>query len=50
MISFFGEFTTFMRQRKKYWLMPVIFMVLLFGILIVMTQGSAISTFVYTLF
>ena len=50
MLAFVGEFATFMRVRKKFWLVPVIVTVLVFGVLIVLTQGSAIATFVYTLF
>ncbi len=40
----------FIRARKKYWLLPVLFMLLLFGGLIVLTQGSAIAPFIYTIF
>lgn len=40
----------FARERKKYWLLPVIFVLLLLGALIVLTQGSAIAPFIYTLF
>lgn len=40
----------FMRQRKKYWLLPIIFILLLLGILIVLTQGTALAPFIYTLF
>jgi uncharacterized membrane protein YjdF len=50
MLSFFGEFATFMKTRKRYWLMPVVVVVILFGVLLVMTQGTAISTLLYTLF
>ena len=50
MLAFFSESATFMRVRKKFWLVPVIVTVLVFGVLIVLTQGSAIATFVYTLF
>jgi Family of unknown function (DUF5989) len=39
-----------MRERKKYWLFPIILMTLLFGGLIILTQGSAVAPFVYTLF
>lgn len=40
----------FMRVRKKFWLMPIITMLLLLGALIVFTQGSAVAPFIYTLF
>lgn len=39
-----------MRVRKKYWLMPIMLVLALFGGLVVLTQGSAIAPFVYTLF
>jgi hypothetical protein len=44
------DFRAFMGQRKKYWLAPVIVVMLLLGALIVLTQGSAIAPFIYTLF
>ena len=40
----------FMRERKKFWLAPIIFVMLILGGLIVLTQGSAIAPFIYTLF
>ena len=40
----------FMRERKKFWLAPIFFVMLVLGALIVLTQGSAIAPFVYTLF
>ena len=40
----------FARERKKYWLLPVIFVLLVLGALIVLTQGSALAPFIYTLF
>jgi Family of unknown function (DUF5989) len=49
-VSFLAEFWEFLRVRKKYWLFPVILMTLLFGGLIVLTQGSAVAPFIYTLF
>jgi hypothetical protein len=39
-----------MRARKKYWLLPIMFMMVLLGFLIVVAQGSAIAPFIYTLF
>ena len=40
----------FMRERKKLWMAPIIGIMLLLGILVVMTQGSALAPFIYTLF
>ena len=50
MISFLRELWLFMRVRKKYWLLPVLIMLTVFGALIVLTQGSAVAPFIYTLF
>ena len=49
-MSFLVELWTFIRQRKKVWLLPLIVMMLLLGGLLVLTQGSAIAPFIYTLF
>ena len=49
-MSFIKELWNFMRIRKKFWLMPILLMMALFGALIVMSQGSAVAPFVYTLF
>ena len=49
-LTLFAEFWAFMKERKKWWLAPVILMMLLLGALIFMTQGSAISPFIYTIF
>lgn len=48
--EFITELWTFMRERKKFWLLPIFFVLLLFGGLIVLTQGSAVAPFIYTLF
>ena len=48
--NFFIEFIKFLMNRKKYWLMPIIIVLFMFGLLIVLSQGSAIAPFVYTLF
>ncbi len=40
----------FMRERKKYWILPIVVVLLLVGALLVLTQGSAIAPFIYTLF
>lgn len=50
MISFLGELWEFMRERKKFWLAPIIIMLLLLGGLIILTEGSAVAPFIYTLF
>jgi hypothetical protein len=44
------ELWQFLRQRKKFWLLPVVLMMLLFGALLVLAQSSAIAPFLYTLF
>jgi Family of unknown function (DUF5989) len=49
-LSIIGELWSFMRVRKKWWLGPIVFMLLLLGILLVFTQGSALAPFIYTLF
>ena len=46
----FSELWAFMRVRKKWWLGPIVVVLVLFGLLIVMSQGSALAPFVYTLF
>ena len=48
--SFIREFWAFMRVRKKYWLLPIFIVLALFGALIILSQGSAIAPFIYTLF
>ena len=50
LMSFVKEFVKFLLNRKKYWLMPIIIVLFVFGVLIVLTQGSAVAPFVYTLF
>ena len=50
MISFLAELWAFMRERRKFWLLPIILMLALVGGLLVLTQGSAIAPFIYTLF
>jgi hypothetical protein len=49
-MAFLAELWTFMRVRKKLWLAPVLIVLLLFGGLLVLAQGSAIAPFIYTLF
>ncbi len=50
MIDLLKDLWGFMRARKKFWLAPIILTMLLLGALIVLTQGSAIAPFIYTLF
>ena len=48
--EFVMELWAFMKERKKFWLLPIIIVLLLLGTLIVLTQGSAVAPFIYTLF
>jgi drug/metabolite transporter superfamily protein YnfA len=50
MLSLLGELWAFLRERKKWWLAPIIVVLALFGTLIVFAQGSALAPFIYTLF
>jgi hypothetical protein len=50
MIELIRDLWAFARQRKKYWLVPVILLFVLLGGLLVLAQGSAIAPFIYTLF
>ena len=49
-MDFLKEFLKFLKIRKKYWLFPIILVLLIFGGLIVLTQGSAVAPFIYTIF
>jgi hypothetical protein len=49
-VEFLAELWSFLRQRKKFWLLPILVMAAVFGGLIVLTQGSAVAPFIYTLF
>ena len=49
-MSFLKEFWEFLIVRKKYWLFPIIIMLVIFGGLIVLSQGSAVAPFIYTIF
>lgn len=44
------ELWAFMRERKKFWLLPIVIALLLFGSLVVLTQGTVVAPFIYTLF
>jgi len=48
--EFVMELWAFMKERKKFWLLPIILVLLMLGTLIVLTQGSAVAPFVYALF
>jgi hypothetical protein len=50
MFEFLKDIWGFMRERKKFWLAPIILVLLLLGVLIVLSQGSAVAPFIYTLF
>ncbi len=49
-LSIIKEFWDFMRIRKKYWLMPIVIFLVLLGLLVVFTEGTAIAPFIYALF
>jgi len=50
MLSLIGELWGFLRARKKFWLLPIILVMLLIGGLLVLTQGTALAPFIYTIF
>jgi hypothetical protein len=49
-ITILAEFWEFLRYRKKWWLGPIVFLLVIMSLLIVMTEGSAVAPFIYTLF
>ncbi len=49
-MAFISELWAFLRERKKFWLLPIIVMMALFGGLVVLSQGSAVAPFIYTIF
>jgi len=49
-MDFIIEFIHFLKVRKKFWLYPIVFVLIIFGGLIVLTQGSAVAPFIYTIF
>tara|TARA_B110000503_G_scaffold83326_1_gene127168 strand:+ start:2202 stop:2351 length:150 start_codon:yes stop_codon:yes gene_type:complete len=49
-MDFIKEFWTFLKIRKKYWLLPIITILTIFGFLLVLTQGTVIAPFIYTIF
>jgi hypothetical protein len=50
MLELLKDLWAFMKERKKFWLAPIIIILLLLGVLLVLTQGSAVAPFIYTLF
>ena len=48
--EFAMELWMFMRERKKFWLLPIVIVLIIFGALVVLTQGTAVAPFIYTLF
>ena len=49
-MEFLIDLWGFLKERKKFWLLPIIAVLLIFGVLIVLTSGTAIAPFIYTLF
>jgi hypothetical protein len=49
-MSFLAEFWSFLRVRKKFWLLPLLVMMVLFGLLLILAESSALAPFIYTLF
>jgi hypothetical protein len=50
MLSWLGELIQYMSARKKWWLAPILIIMLIFGALVVLSQGSAVAPFIYTVF
>ena len=50
MKDFIAELWTFMKVRKKFWLFPIVLLLLILGSLLILAQGSAVAPFIYTLF
>jgi hypothetical protein len=49
-MAFLAEFWDFLRERKKFWLLPIMIVLFVFGGLLVLSQGSAVAPFIYTIF
>ena len=49
-MDFIKEFWEFLKVRKKYWLLPIFFVLVIFGALIILSQGSVVAPFIYTIF
>jgi len=50
MVSFLNDFWNFMSERKKFWMLPIMIVLIAIGGLLVLAQGSAVAPFIYTLF
>ena len=50
MLEFLGDLWAFLKERKKFWLAPILILLILFGTLIVLTEGSALAPLIYTIF
>ncbi len=50
MIDLLNDMWAFLRERKKFWLLPIVLVLMLLGALLVLAQGSAVAPFIYTLF
>ena len=50
MMGFIKEFWEFLKVRKKFWLLPILIFLVLFGGLIILSQGSAVAPFIYAIF
>ena len=49
-LSILGEFWSFLRVRKRWWLAPIVILLLTLGLILVLTEGSALAPFIYSLF
>jgi hypothetical protein len=49
-MDFLKEFWEFIKVRKKFWMLPILIFLVIFGVLIVLSQGSAVAPFIYTIF
>lgn len=49
-LSIISEYLSFLKHHKKWWLLPIVVILILFGLLIVLTKGSALAPFIYTIF
>jgi hypothetical protein len=49
-MSFLAEFWKFLKVRKKFWLLPLLIMIVLFGVMLILAESSALAPFIYTLF
>jgi hypothetical protein len=49
-LKILSEYFSFLKENKKWWLLPIVIVLVLFGLLIVLTKGSAIAPFIYTIF